>query len=260
MKLNRLLRKWHRIVVSIVLLPLLITVFTEVTYPIPKDWFSHRITTANNSMAQTYISKVIVDLWKQEVTLEWTGPNAATQKKGPFHSTPGESPPGVDCDDVETSKRRGTSCTPKGEFLVNYRERRFSKFPEAQWVTRFQDDSRGIALHYYPIVPEYPNSDGCVRIASLKAAKLIHENTRSRQSIVSVREELRPKFGIVLKSGSTGQDVRKVQRRLVDKGYKLIVDGDFGSKTEALIKQFQKNKGLSPDGVFGPQTYRALFA
>ena len=260
MKLNRLLRKWHSTIVPIVLIPLLIIISTKVTYPISQDWFGHTIISSNNSKAQTYISKVIVDLWKQEVTLEWTGPNAARQEKGPFHSTPGQSTPGVDCDDIATSKKSGTSCTPKGEFLVNYRERRFSKFPQAQWVTRFQDDSRGIALHYYPIVPQYPNSDGCVRIASLKAAKLIHDNTRSRQSIVSVREELRPKFGIILKSGSTGQDVRKVQRRLVDKGYKLVVDGDFGSKTEAVVKQFQKDKRLSPDGVFGSQTYRALFA
>ena len=211
-------------------------------------------------MAQTYISKVIVDLWKQEVTLEWTGPNAARQEKGPFHCSPGEGVSGVNCDNIATSKRSGTSCTPKGDFLVNYHERHFSEFPQAEWVTRFQDNSRGIALHYYPIVPEYPDSNGCVRIASLKAAKLIHDNTKARQSIISVREELRPKFGITLKRGSAGQDVRKVQRQLVDKGYRLVVDGDFGPKTEAVVKQFQKDKGLSSDGIFGRQTYGALFA
>ncbi len=214
----------------------------------------------NNLMAQTYISKVIVDLWKQEVTLEWTGPNAAAQEKGPFHCSPGEGVSGVNCDDIATSKRSGTSCTPKGEFPVNYHERRFSQFPQAEWVTRFQDDSRGIALHYYPIVPEYPDSNGCVRIASLNAAKLIYDNTKSRQSVVSVREELRPRFGIVLKRGAKSQDVRKIQRRLVEKGYRLGIDGDFGPRTEAVVKQFQKDKRLSADGIFGRQTYQVLFA
>ena len=210
-------------------------------------------------MTQTYISKVIVDLWKQEVTLEWMGPDAAAQEKGPFHCTPGEGISGVDCDNPVTSQRSGTNCTPKGEFKVIRHEDYFSEFPKAKWVTRFQDDSRGIALHYYPIVPEYPDSKGCVRIASLGVARRIHDNTKSGKSIISVREELRPKFGIVLKRGATGQDVRKVQRQLVDKGYRLDVDGDFGSKTEAVVKEFQKDKGLSSDGIFGPKTYQVLF-
>ena len=39
MKLNQSLRKLHRTIAPIVLLPLLITVFTGVTYRISKDWF-----------------------------------------------------------------------------------------------------------------------------------------------------------------------------------------------------------------------------
>ena len=154
----------------------------------------------------------------------------------------------------------GTNCTPKGEFLVNYHERRFSQFPQAEWVTRFQDDARGIALHYYPTVSEYPDSNGCVRIASQEIAKLIHDNTEAEKSIVWVREELRPKFGIVLRRGSTGKDVRKIQRRLLEKGYRLSVDGDFGPQTEVTLKQFQRDNRLVSDGIFGSQTYLALFA
>ncbi len=211
-------------------------------------------------MTETYISKVIVDLWKQEVTLEWTGSNAATEEKGPFHCAPGAGVTGVNCDDTTTSRRGGTNCTPKGDFTVIRHERRFSDFREAEWVTRFQDDSRGIALHYYPEVPEYPVSKGCVRIASLQAARRIYDNTKPSKSIVSVREELRPEYGNTLRRGSKGQDVRKVQRRLVERGYNLGVDGDFGPKTEAVVKQFQTDKRLLSDGIFGPQTYTALFS
>jgi len=161
---------------------------------------------------------------------------------------------------LQPVKKSGTNCTPKGDFPVIRHERRFSEFPDAEWVTRFQDDYRGIAVHYYPILPKYPDSNGCVRIANLEAAKLIHDNTKPGQSIVSVRDELRPKFGIILKRGSTGEDVRKVQRQLVEKGYTLVVDGDFGPKTEAIMKQFQRDYSLISDGIFGRQTYGSLFA
>ncbi|MCJ8280522.1 MAG: peptidoglycan-binding protein [Rivularia sp. ALOHA_DT_140] len=211
-------------------------------------------------MAETYISKVNVDLWKQEVTLEWTGSNAASQQKGPFHCTPGKGISGVNCDNVTTSQKAGTDCTPKGEFKVLWQDRRFSKYPEAEWVTRFQDASRGIALHYYPRVPEYPSSHGCVRIKSLAAAKLIHDKTKSGKTIVKVHGELRPNFNNTLRRGSTGSDVRKMQLQLKNKGYTLSVDGDFGPTTEAKLKQFQSDKRLVSDGICGPQTYGALFA
>ncbi|NJL78013.1 MAG: L,D-transpeptidase family protein [Richelia sp. RM2_1_2] len=211
-------------------------------------------------MTETYISKVNVDLWKQEVTLEWTGPNAAAQQKGPYHCTPGEGMAGIDCDDVATSKKRGTSCTPKGEFAVIRHERRFSEFPEAEWVTRFQDDARGIALHYYPRVPEFPDSNGCVRIGNLEVAKRIHDNTKAGKSIVRVYGELRPNFNNTLKKGAKGRDVKKLQRQLASKGYNVSPDGDFGAKTEAIVKQFQKDKGLLSDGICGRQTYGTLFA
>lgn len=211
-------------------------------------------------MTETYISKVNVDLWKQELTLEWTGPNATAEKKGPYHCTPGEGMPGLSCDNVATSRKGGTNCTPKGEFPVLWQDRRFSDFPEAEWVTRFQEASRGIALHYYPQTPEYPDSNGCVRIQSKEIAKLIHDNTKSGKTIVNVHGELRPDFRNTIRRGSKGSDVSKIQRQLTNFGYTLTIDGDFGPATEAKVKQFQKDKGLLSDGICGPQTYGALFA
>jgi L,D-peptidoglycan transpeptidase YkuD (ErfK/YbiS/YcfS/YnhG family) len=144
-------------------------------------------------MSETYIAKVVVDLAKQEVTLEWTGPDAAKKEKGPFKCSPGKGKAGVDCDDVETSKKSGTLCTPKGDFKVIRHEKAFASSPNAKWVTRFQSDARGIALHYYPTVPDYPASSGCVRIKSLEAAKLIHDNTKAKVSVVSVSGKLKKK-------------------------------------------------------------------
>ena len=70
-------------------------------------------------MANTYISKVSVDLWQQAITLEWTGPDANHQPTGPFHCSPGKGLPGISCDHVMTSHRANTNCTPKGEWSGN---------------------------------------------------------------------------------------------------------------------------------------------
>ncbi len=62
-----------------------------------------------------------------------------------------------------------------------------------------------------------------------------------------------------LKLGSTGQDVRNVQSKLKALGFlKGNVDGDFGAATEAAVKAFQKQYGLTVDGKVGPDTLRKL--
>ena len=63
----------------------------------------------------------------------------------------------------------------------------------------------------------------------------------------------------VLKAGSTGPDVTNLQQRLKDLGFDPNgVDGNFGPGTKAALIAFQKSKGLTADGVAGPQTMAAL--
>ena len=56
-----------------------------------------------------------------------------------------------------------------------------------------------------------------------------------------------------LKKGDKGKEVEDVQRYL-----KITVDGDFGVKTEDAVKKFQKEKGLTADGVVGAKTWNAM--
>jgi len=63
----------------------------------------------------------------------------------------------------------------------------------------------------------------------------------------------------VLKKGSTGQPVRDFQQGLKDLGYDPgPVDGTFGAKTEAAVKAFQGDRGITADGVVGPITWLNL--
>lgn len=55
--------------------------------------------------------------------------------------------------------------------------------------------------------------------------------------------------------GSRGEEVRQVQKKLKELGlYTGSVDGIFGTATQKAVRQFQKNCGLTADGIAGPKT------
>lgn len=63
----------------------------------------------------------------------------------------------------------------------------------------------------------------------------------------------------VLRQGSSGGEVKEVQRRLKLWGYyNGSVDGVFGAGTRNAVISFQKKNGLTADGVVGKATYKAL--
>ena len=63
----------------------------------------------------------------------------------------------------------------------------------------------------------------------------------------------------MLRTGSRGDAVRKLQEMLNTKGYDCgSVDGIFGSKTKAAVLAFQKANGLGADGIVGPLTWGKL--
>jgi peptidoglycan LD-endopeptidase CwlK len=62
----------------------------------------------------------------------------------------------------------------------------------------------------------------------------------------------------LLKRGSKGIEVVKLQSKLNLFGYKLAVDGIFGTKTEQAVRDFQKKHGLAVDGIVGKQTFSKI--
>ena len=145
------------------------------TYPLP------------NGDPQTYIKEISVSLDDPDhwLTLTWTGPNADSQETGPFRTSPGAGLRGLNCDDEPTSRRSGSKCTPKGTYPVQGFQRRLNSDSRATYVTWFMQ-RRGIALHYFPSVPDYAASHGCVRIELEDVARLIQNNSRVDETQVVV--------------------------------------------------------------------------
>lgn len=66
-----------------------------------------------------------------------------------------------------------------------------------------------------------------------------------------------------LKKGSKGEYVTLLQTSLINLGYKLPKygpDGSFGNETLEAVKEFQKDHGLTADGIVGKATWEALEA
>ena len=63
----------------------------------------------------------------------------------------------------------------------------------------------------------------------------------------------------ILRTGSTGSEVRLVQEMLHALGYLLgEPDGVYGPNTELSVRNFQIQNGLLVDGKVGPQTFERL--
>ena len=61
--------------------------------------------------------------------------------------------------------------------------------------------------------------------------------------------------------GDEGEAVRAAQSLLELRGFRcgwMGCDGEFGAKTEAAVRRFQRSRGLERDGIVGPLTWAAL--
>ena len=62
-----------------------------------------------------------------------------------------------------------------------------------------------------------------------------------------------------LKEGTTGFEVKRLQRLLKQHGFDPgAIDSTFGPATAKAVRKAQQSFGLQPDGIVGPQTWHAL--
>ena len=61
-----------------------------------------------------------------------------------------------------------------------------------------------------------------------------------------------------LRAGASGPDVRELQQALGQAGFKVKLDGNFGTGTLRAVKRFQRASRLDPSGTVGTRTVAAL--
>lgn len=97
---------------------------------------------------------------------------------------------------------------------------------------------------------------------SVKASKNFYDDDREWALNLEMPEEkvsAPPVKSLpTLRKGSQGQDVKKLQLLLNNKGANLLADGDFGTVTRNAVITFQKAHNLVADGVVGGYTWKAL--
>lgn len=62
----------------------------------------------------------------------------------------------------------------------------------------------------------------------------------------------------ILRRGHRGDAVRDLQRLLAAAGFVVARDGLYGPATESAVREYQEERGLTADGVAGPETLASL--
>lgn len=76
---------------------------------------------------------------------------------------------------------------------------------------------------------------------------------------VQISDTLNKSIAALSGYGSSGDEVRNIQKRLSNWGYyDGPIDGMYGYQTYSAVKKFQEKNGLTVDGIAGPQTLAAL--
>jgi len=83
----------------------------------------------------------------------------------------------------------------------------------------------------------------------------INSNTWLDPEKIDYREQPRYNLKQLLKYGHRGSDVKMLQKRLNELGFGLLkLDGKFGVKTLNALRNYQKKKKLTVDGIVGKNT------
>lgn len=164
-----------------------------------------------------------------------------------------------------TSKYKANNCPDKSaNGMFSYAKSQgmewgtIDTIPEIPGIAVRYDGHVGVYVGNGYVVEERGFNYGCVK-TKLKDRNWLHwyklpwivygEGT-------SVGRELGDRL---LKKGMKGDDVMELQTLLTQLGYlESKIDGDFGSKTEAAVKEFQKTMQLEVDGEYGEKSHKAM--
>lgn len=115
----------------------------------------------------------------------------------------------------------------------------------------------GTKWYKVKITSHTSNTPDLYNIEGWSQARYISTNG---SSVPTGPQTLAEAFGSAnLSIGSQGNYVRNVQLCLVEKGYNIVIDGDFGNATYTAVCQYQVSAGVLSDGIVGSTTKAAFW-
>ena len=102
-------------------------------------------------------------------------------------------------------------------------------------------------------------SNGCIRMYNSDVEEVFDLVGLGTPVHISSPAGSAPDVPVLLRRGSTGPAVVRIQRTLAGLSmYEGEIDGIFGPLTEEAVVRFQLANGLNPDGVVGAETWARL--
>lgn len=98
---------------------------------------------------------------------------------------------------------------------------------------------------------------------SNKKVKCLQQGVKSAGYDIRIIDDAAGATVCVLSRGSKGEAVKNAQLRLIDLGYSCGgagADGQYGTGTYNAVAAFQRQNGLTPDGVIGKETSNTLYS
>jgi peptidoglycan hydrolase-like protein with peptidoglycan-binding domain len=117
------------------------------------------------------------------------------------------------------------------------------------------------SVYSYYAVAKNSTSSSNNSSSSTNSSNSSNSNSSGNVSPTSTPSYTNGKTNIYLKLGSTGDQVKILQNRLIVLGYLSgTADGEFAETTEAAVVSFQKRNSIYADGVAGPTTLTKLYS
>lgn len=135
-------------------------------------------------------------------------------------------------------------------------------------ITLLEGNTKGNGYPYFDNstanIFEYPYYASCfdciVDMSDFFTDDALHPpNASSEDEEPTEVKTFQPEKRRYLQLGSKGTDVKKIQRLLFFEGYDVGADdGDFGTRTDKYVREFQHDHKLDVDGIVGHDTFEEL--
>lgn len=148
------------------------------------------------------------------------------------------------------------------QFLLNFIGQFFHTIPPVIQSSIFRDDTKRAVVEFQKTFGLTP--DGIVGPGTWSKLYDVYHSIGQTVPIPPPSSSIPPFPGTALRVGSRGDDVLLMQNYLnaIGKHYPAIpalsADGVFGPLTETAVRAFQRQFGLTVDGVIGQQTWYTI--